>query len=310
MKVAVTGATGVLGRAAVATVVGAGHEVHGLARTAAEAQRLQAWGARPVCAGVADRSSLIAAFAGCDAVCSLAPGAPVGTGVTRGRAWRDHDRSLTRAAVAVADAARAAGVRRLVQESTSLLYADHGEEWITEQSLLDITTATEPATVAEAHAQGFGATGRRGERSAVILRLGQVLGDDLATRCMVRNALRGRPVGFGRPDGWAHVVHTDDLGGAVLAALRAPAGTYNVGTQPVRRAEIAAAVGEALDRPAPDLHGPLRTRLSGPRAESWGRSLRVSSEEIVARTGWSPGRPVLGADWFATVGTGLSALVR
>lgn len=310
MKVAVTSATGVLGRAAVATVAGAGHDVRGLARTAAEAQRLEAWGATPVCADVADRDALVAAFTGCDAVCSLAPEAPVGRRNGRGRAWRDHDRSRSRAAVAVAAAARAAGVRRLVQESTSLLYADHGEEWVTEQSLLDITAATEPATVAEAHAQGFGAECRGGERSAVILRFGQVLGDDLASLCMARSALRGRPVGFGRPEGWAHVVHTDDLGGAVLAALRAPAGTYNVGAQPVRRAEIAAAVGEALDRPAPDLHGRLRTRLAGSRAESWGRSLRVSSDEIVAHTGWSPDRPVLGADWFATLRTGPSALVR
>ncbi|MDP3969135.1 MAG: NAD-dependent epimerase/dehydratase family protein [Nocardioides sp.] len=310
MKVAVTGATGVLGRAAVASAVGAGHEVRGLARTAGEAQRLEAWGATPVCADVVDRDSLVAAFDGCDAVCSLAPEAPVGAGVARGRAWRDHDRVRARAAVAVADAARAAGVRRLVQESTSLLYADHGEEWVTEQSLLDITAATEPATVAEAHAQGFGAACRGGERSAVILRFGQVLGDDLASLCMVRSARRGRPVGFGRPEGWAHVVHTDDLGGAVLAALRAPAGIYNVGAQPVRRAEIAAAVGAAIERPAPELHGPLRTRLAGSRAESWGRSLRVSSDEVEVRTGWSPMRPVLGADWFEVPCTGPSALVR
>ena len=310
MKVAVTGATGVLGRAAVTAAAESGHEVRGLARTAAQAQRLEAWGATPVCADVVDRDALIAAFAGCDAVLSLVPEAPVGAGVARGRAWREHDRARASAAVTVAEAARAAGVRRLVQESTSLLYADHGEEWVTEQSLLDITTATEPATVAEAHAQAFGAECRGGERSAVVLRFGQVLGDDLASVCMLRSALRGRPVGYGRPEGWAHVVHTDDLGGALQAGLSAPAGTYNIGAHPVRRAEIAAAIGEALGRPAPDLHGRLRTRLAGSRGESWGRSLRVSSEEVVARTGWSPVRPVLDAEWFAALQAAPSALVR
>ena len=44
----------------------------------------------------------------------------------------------------VVEAARTAGVRRVVQESVSMLYADQGDEWITEQSPVDITPMTEP----------------------------------------------------------------------------------------------------------------------------------------------------------------------
>ena len=34
------------------------------------------------------------------------------------------------------------------------------------------------------------------------------------------------------------MIHTDDLGGAVLAALHAPSGVYNVGAEPVQRHDL------------------------------------------------------------------------
>ena len=48
-------------------------------------------------------------------------------------AWRRHDRLRTDGVANVVEAARRAGVRRVVQESVSFLYADQGDDWITEQ---------------------------------------------------------------------------------------------------------------------------------------------------------------------------------
>src|SRR5690606_7276915 len=114
----------------------------------------------------------------------------------------------------------------------------------------------------------------------VILRFGMIVGDDPMTRYLLRAAAHGRPVGLGRPDGWIHLVHTDDLGPAVLAALHAPRGTYNVGAEPVRRADLVAGYAARVGADAATFLGPLLRRLVGPRMEPLARSLRVCSEQF------------------------------
>ena len=262
VRVAITGATGVLGTSAVRALVAAGHDVVGLARTPAKAAGLQALGASAVTVDLFDHDGLVAMFEGAKAVCSFATHIPVGYAAAWPRAWRQNDRLRTLGVRRVAEAAHAAGVRRLVQESVSCLYADHGDEPITETSPLAITPATEPAAVAESHVQAY----QCGSRHAVVLRFGTILGADPSTRWLLRAAGRGRPVGIGSPDGWVHLVHTDDLGGAVLAALAAPSGVYNVGAEPVRRRDLVRAVrrgGRGAVRRLPGAGAAPAGRLAG-----------------------------------------------
>lgn len=294
MKVAVTGATGVIGTSAVAALVAGGHDVFGLVRTPAKAGRVEALGATPVEASLFDHDSLVGAFEGCDVVCSFATHVPVGASAVLDRSWRQNDRLRTDGVRRVVDAARAAHVRRVVQESVSMLYADQGDDWITESSPLDITRATEPASVAELHLQEYQSEPRHG----VVLRFGQILGDDDSTRWMLRTAHLGRRSVATRMTGWAHVIHTDDLGPAVVAALTAPSGVYNVGAEPVRREEIVGAIGAASRRRHPSVTGPVLRRIAGSRVEPAFRSLRVCSEHFTAQTGWVPRRPRFDASWF------------
>ena len=125
-------------------------------------------------------------------------------------------------------------MRRVVQESVSFLYADQGDAWVHEHSPVEITRATEPASVGECHVQEYTC----GSRAGVVLRFGTIVGDDPMTRFQLRAVQHGHAIGLGSPDGWAHVVHTDDLGPAVLAALHVPSGVYNVGAEPVRRVQM------------------------------------------------------------------------
>jgi len=297
VKVAVTGATGVLGTAAVRALTGAGHDVVGLARTPERADRLAALGATPYRGDLFDHESLLAMFDGCDAVCNLATHIPVGLAALRSRAWRENDRLRTEGVRRVVDAAQEARVRRLVQESVSFLYADGGDGWIAEDSPLDINPATEPASVGESHAQGF----RSEVRHSVVLRFGTIVGDDGLTRWQLRTARSGLPVGVGTPAGWAHLVHTDDLGSAVVAALCAPSGTYNVGAEPTRREDLVAGYAEAAGRRTTFMR-PTLQRLAGSRLEPLTRSLRVNSEHFTAQTGWTPRRAHFDPSWFDVVG--------
>jgi nucleoside-diphosphate-sugar epimerase len=297
VKVAVTGATGVLGTSAVTALLAAGHEVTALTRTPEKAAAVAALGATPVITTLADHAGLVAMFTGADAVCSLATRIPVGLTALRPGAWRHNDRLRTEGVRRVVAAAREAGVRRFVQESVSFLYADHGDDWVTESAPLDIAPATEPATVAEAQVQDYACDSRTG----VVLRLGMIVGDDAMTRWQFRNAARGRAIGLGRPNGWLHAVHTDDLGGAVVAALQAPSGVYNVGAEPVLRREYVKAFAEAAGREAVGFLGPVLTRVAGARTEPLTRSLRVSSHHFTASTGWTPQRAKFDVGWLDTV---------
>lgn len=294
MRVAVIGATGVLGTAAVRTLTSAGHSVVGLARDAEKARRLETLGAEARRTSLSDPVGLVAMLAGADVVCNLSSSVPVGLAALRPGAWRANDRLRTDGVARVLEAAREARVRRIVQTGVSFLYADQGDAWIDEDAPLEITRATEPASVAESRVQDYTC----GSRTGVVLRFGSIVGDDPMTRFTLRAARNGVAVAVGTPDGWAHVVHTDDLGAAVLGALSVPSGVYNVGAEPVRRADLVQGFSRAVGR---DVHfaGPLVRRLGGVRLEPLARSLRVSSDLFTAHSGWTPTRARFDASWFA-----------
>lgn len=297
MRIVVSGGTGVIGRAAVPALLAAGHDVVLLARSERNVLRARSWGAEAVAGDLFDADSLAVAYQGADAVVNLATHVPVGRAAAWPGAWREHDRLRTSGVRAVVEAAQRAGVRHVVQESVSFVYADAGEEWITEESPVEITAATEPAAVGETHVQAFA----RGGHTGVVLRFGTIVGDDPATRDRLHAAARGRPVGLGRPEMWTHLVHTDDLGSAVVAALQAPSGVYNVGASPVRQGDVVAAFASHVGAARGTFLGPVLRRVVGSRIEPFTRSQRVCSEHFSSRTGWRPTRPVFGPDWFDAV---------
>ena len=294
MRTVVTGGTGVIGRAAVTALVEAGHDVVVVTRSTAGAQAVVAMGARPMLGDVLDADGLASAYEGADAVINLATNVPVGPQALVPGAWRRHDRLRTTGVTNVVDAARRAGVRRVVQESVSFMYADQGDEWITEQSPVDITPMTEPAAVGESLVQEYSCCSRVG----VVLRFGTIVGDDPQTRHWLHAAASGRKVGIGNPADWAHVIHTDDLGGAVLAALHAPSGVYNVGAEPVQRHDLVRAYAIAAKVEPGAFMGPWGQRLVGSRLEPLARSLRVSADHFAAQTGWRATRPRFEAGWL------------
>jgi nucleoside-diphosphate-sugar epimerase len=122
VKVFVLGGTGAIGSHALPALVAAGHEVSALARTPQKAEAVRAQGAGPVMVSMFDRAALAKAFRGHDAVVNLATSMPSMATFMFRRAWKPTERVRIEGSAAVVDAAHAAGVPRLVQESVSMVY--------------------------------------------------------------------------------------------------------------------------------------------------------------------------------------------
>ncbi len=291
-----TGSNGVMGRAATAELVGAGHEVIGLVRRAWAAAIVEDQGAIPFYGDVFDPAALREGMAGCDAVINFATRIPIGAGAYRPGSLTAVNRLRIEGAGLVVEAAAEVGVRRFVQQSLSFIYQDRGDEWIDETTPVDVTPVTEPLVVAEEHARRIEETGG----TAVCLRYGLIVGDDRNTRYTMRRARKRRPFALGGPDGWMHVIHPDDIGTSVLSALSAPSGHYNVGAAPLTRREYADLVAKAVGRERGDFLADWVVDLGGDKMELLTRSQRVSSALFTERTGWKPRRPELTVEWFPT----------
>jgi nucleoside-diphosphate-sugar epimerase len=255
-------------------------------------------GAAPVTTSIFDRERLTAAFEDHDAVVNLATSMPSTVAFVSRRAWRHTERVRTEGSAAVVDAAAAAGVERVVQESVSMVYPDRGDEWISEDVPPDRYPNARGNLAAEASAARFTDTGRIG----VALRLGLFYGPGARHSeqflAMARHRLL--PV-MGRPTSYLSSIHVADAGAAVVASLHVPAGVFNVvDNEPLTKQQYAAAIAEAA-RTRPLARGPGRLALLlGDRLTSLTRSLRVSNQRFRDASGWQPRYPSAREGWIAT----------
>jgi nucleoside-diphosphate-sugar epimerase len=300
MKVFVAGATGVIGWRAVERLVAAGHEVTGVARSAEKAELLRGVGSTPVRLDLFDPAAVKEAVVGHDVVVNLTTHIPPLSRMAITRAWAENDRIRTEISRNLADAALAAGAGRYIQESIAFLYRDRGDEWIDEDTPIDSPDYAASVAVAESQGARFTEAGGVG----VVLRFGQFYGHDAGhTVDMVRFARRRISPSLGPSDAYWPQIHLDDAGSAVVAALDAPAGTYNViEDEPATRRESGAALAAALGV-KPPRHVPAAvSRFGGSKAAMMGRSERVSNQRFKAATDWKPAYPSVREGWPQVVG--------
>ncbi|WP_418004553.1 NAD-dependent epimerase/dehydratase family protein [Mycobacterium sp. PDNC021] len=286
MRVFVTGGTGAIGTHTVPALVAAGHSVTALARGDAKAAVLRSQGAEPVSVSLFDRRGLADAFAGHDAVVNLASALPSTTAFIRKSAWAECERVRSEGSATVVDAARDAGVQRMIQESVVMIYRDGGSDWVDEDQPVDHYPITRGNHAAEASARRFG-------EQSTILRFGVFYGPHAAHSEQILEMAKWH-IGFvpGRSSTYISSIHVADAANAVVAALAVPGGTYNiVDDSPLTKREYAdacaAAVGHRIW-----ITGPGRVGLLlGDRLTSITRSLRVSNKCFRDVSGWRPRYP-------------------
>lgn len=305
MRLFVTGATGVIGRAVVPLLIGAGYEVRAVARREEAAAALRAAGAEPVAVDLFEPDAVKQAVDGAGAVLHLATNIPPLARAARKSSWSSNNRLRTEATRNLVAAAEATGVTRFVKESITFTYLDRGEEWIDETApTLESVGLLGPTLEGEKLARGFG---ERGSGVAVVLRFGLFYGGtgNRNTLEMLRLARFGRSTIAGRPGAFMSLVHVHDAATAVVAAVDVPAGTYNVGDdEPLtRRAHLdafATAFGTRRLRPTPPW---VLRRVGGEAAEALLASQRVSNRRFREVADWVPRFPSAREGWVAEAAT-------
>jgi nucleoside-diphosphate-sugar epimerase len=275
-EIVITGSTGAIGRRAVRELLAAGHRVTGVTRSANGRERLERLGARAVEADVFDAASLRRAFDGADTVVNLLTHIPRPERMGDPSAWAENDRMRTEASAAVARAAQAAGVQRIVQESIAFVYADGGDAWLDEDAPVEGGGVTTTALTAERNARElFGG-------DTVVLRFGLFMGPDSGSARAAMDAARGgASSAMGPPGAYRPTIWLDDAAAAIAAAVHVSPGTYNVAdADPPTNAQIDAALATVVGIDA------LRPR--GPQDGPLARSQRVSSRRLREASGWAP----------------------
>ncbi len=300
MRVFVIGATGVIGRRVVPLLLEIGHEVTVGVRRDGRRPGPAKGGVRAVPIDLFDPASLAPAVSGHDAVINLATHMPSSSAKMLFRsAWRANDQIRRLGSSNLVDGALAAEVPCLVQESFAPTYPDRGDDWIDESVPLEPAAYNRTVLDAESSARRFSAAGRSG----VVLRFAAFYGPDSSQlKDFIRLLRKGWAALPGGPRKFISSVSHDDAATAVVAALDARPGEYNVvDDEPVRREIYAGALASLLGARPPRFPPDWATPLFGAVGEAIARSLRISNRKLRAETGWRPRYPSVREGWVATL---------
>lgn len=289
LRVFVAGATGVLGWRAVRDLIVAGHEVTGIARSDEKAALLRSLGATPARVDLFDADAVRDAVAGHDVVCNLATHVPPVAEAARRSAWHEHERIRIEGSRILVDAAIAAGASVYIQESLAFASADGGDDVIDEDWPLYDGGHAVAVQRAEESVARFTASGGRG----IALRFGWFYSADSEhTIASVSAARRGLSMHLGAPDGYQPVISLDDAARAVVAALAAPAGVYNiVDDETLTRRQLDDALATAVNGRRLLRAPAAALKVSGESTKGFLVSNRASNARFKATTGWAPRYP-------------------
>ncbi|HEY0631794.1 MAG TPA: NAD-dependent epimerase/dehydratase family protein [Thermoleophilaceae bacterium] len=285
LRVLVTGGSGFIGSHVLDVLVARGHAPVNFDRV--ESPHHEGEAIDTVLGDATDANALAAAMDGCEAVIHLAAMADVND------VQKDPEGAEVanaRATLAVLEAARRAGVQRVVYGSTIWVYSDVPETEVCEQTRLEppahLYTATKLAgeLYCRSYAELYGL-------EYTVLRFGIPYGprarDATVLAAFTRKALGGEPLTVaGSGDQTRRFVYVEDLADGVVRAAEEPAAAnriYNLtGSETTTILEIAEAVRDLVGD-AEIVHTPARAGDFGGK--------EVSSERALAELGWAPVTP-------------------
>jgi nucleoside-diphosphate-sugar epimerase len=296
-RVFVAGASGAIGRPLVRRLVEAGHQVTGMTRRPERAQELEAAGAEAVVCDVFDLRALNegVADAAPEVMVHQLTALPQRFDASKPDIYDETNRLRIEGTANLIAAARAVGVRRLVSQSVSFLYAPTGS-WVKSED-------AEPVRDAPGHFGGAMDAVLDSERQVrradglegIVLRYGFFYGPGTAYAkdgYWAEEARRRRLPVIGRGEGMASFIHVEDAASATVAAVeRGAPGVYNiVDDEPARLRDWAPVFAAAVGAGRPLRIPAFVARLVGGRAlvEMAQTSRAASNAKAKRELGWEP----------------------
>nr|MDT0662553.1 NAD(P)-dependent oxidoreductase [Micromonospora sp. DSM 115978] len=296
MRIFVVGGTGLLGQHLIPMLLDDGHRITVMS-PGDRWQRLPD-GIDRLRASLVDPGTprlLRARLGAHDAVVNLASAVPADP--TTPGAWDLNTRLRREGTRLLVDAARAAGVRRFVQMSITMVYADGGDRWLDETAPFDPDPGR--AGLVDPVAEMEAAVTRHSpdELAWTVLRGGRFVGPGTVQDAQLGALRAGRLPVAGDGRAFVSMVHVRDYAMAVSAAVRAgPAGLVcNVCADPVRAADYLDTSARLVGAVRPDRDPAARPDLP---------SQRVSSERARRELGWLPRYAIWPATSRGTAVTG------
>jgi nucleoside-diphosphate-sugar epimerase len=296
VRVFVTGATGFVGSAVVKELLGAGHQVLGLARSDASAASLMTTGANVQRGDLHDLDSLKHGAQACD-------------GVIHTAFVHDFFRAASPEEFAAGFVAAAETDRRAIEALGSVL-AGSNRPLVTTSGTAGLTPGRLATEADAAESVGRGATeavvlamASQGIRSSVV-RLSPSVhgeGDRHGFVPILINVARAKGASGYVDDGanrWSTVHRLDAAVLFRLAVEKAPAGTrlHGVGEEGVTLRDIATAISKQLNVPAVSVPSASAMEHFGPFARFVSMDIPASSKRTRESMGWHPTHRGLIAD--------------
>ena len=299
MRVFLAGATGVIGRMLVPMLIGAGHQVTGMTRSAAKAEALRVAGAEPLVADALDREAVQAAVAAAhpDAVIHQLTSLPAKIDPRRiERDFALNDRLRSEGTSILVDAARSAAVTRILAQSIAFAYAPGAPGSVHGEADPLVVDAPKPFRRSARALRDLEAAVL--DADGLVLRYGYFYGPGSAISrdgSMGQDVRRRRLPIVGRGGGVWSFIHVEDAARATLAALTAGgAGAYNiVDDDPAPVSQWLPALADALGAPRPlRVPTPIARLAAGSYGVASMTRAQGASNELAKRAlGWTPAYP-------------------
>jgi nucleoside-diphosphate-sugar epimerase len=288
MNVFLAGGSGAIGVPLVRALVGGGHQVTALTRSAANEPMLRALGAAPAVADALDAEALrrVVVEAHPTHVIHQLTALPK-SGPRRARDLVPTNRLRIEGTRNLVDAAVAAGAERFIVGSFALMGGAEFGIPADAQEAVDAVRSME--------SQVLGASAR-GVFEGIILRYGLFYGPENGmTQRMIALARRRLLPAVRGDHGLLPMIHLDDAASATIAALDhgAAGSVYDiVDDHPVSMSDMVRAIAESAGAPRPIAVPSWLPRLLAPyMARMMAIRLPLSNERARAELGWRPAHP-------------------
>lgn len=284
MRIFVVGATGVLGRSLLPMLQQQEHTIRTVVRSPEQMQRLQQQGVEALQGDLLAEETvqrLPYILQGCDAALHIATAIPRNMRSPDAPAmWEKNTRLRIEGTQHLLQSALRAGVRRYIQQSITLAYADGADRWLDEQAPFDTSPESSAIVGPVVTMEEMIKKVPLEQLQWSILRGGSFVGPETMQDDQLENLRKGRLQVACDGSNYLSLVHVADMATACLLALQSPTAgrILNIVDTPILNRDYLDGLAKRLGLPQPQRN---------PK-QPCPPSQRCSNQAAHALLGWTP----------------------